>query len=116
MYEGGDSLTFELCEARRVLSSVVLARGQVSVAEVFRAGGARRAWSIALATPDSRIVATLTTTFCCRSTTFGNVGGIGALKTPASHLLSCEALRFQFRESFDAFEAMSGVRVRRASH
>merc|ERR1712098_758758 len=101
------------------MGSVVVAQGQLSLAEVFCAShGTPRTWSVSLTTPDSHTVATLSVTICCRSTTLGCAGGIFVLKNidclsacklsfaDVSDECTCPVARLQLRRAFDAFNAM----------
>lgn len=78
VYEGGDVLVFDLCEARWFSASCRLASGQISLADI--AGGALRSLELYAVQAPYRPLATLALNVQLMASRLDAVGGITALK------------------------------------
>lgn len=117
LYEGSDTMDFQLCESRRLRSSVVVATAQLSLAEVFSRGlgGTAGHWSLPLiagACGQGRqwqrgaVLGKVKVEIGCQLTRLGRVGGRGALRSlripprPSQSSIFSLAEDMQDRKSF----------------
>lgn len=83
VFEGDDTLTFELCRARSFLSSAPIARGGISVKNVISSVGIKDTgnWDVELLARDGRLLGTLGVNIMCTIRRLGvGGGGTQALK------------------------------------